>query len=99
MNSKLLKIQVTLKSVLLTIQSIYARIRGFQTKPNIMDKKEPNLIDEQQEVMDIVDWCLERSENLNEMDSLALLEEFDDWIMFQAEEIDTIDVTRITTES
>lgn len=43
-------------------------------------------------IQPIVNWCLDQSEKLNEGDSLALLREFDEWVQFEAEEIDNLEV-------
>ena len=54
---------------------------------------------DEKEVSDLVTWCLDRSDKLSDEDGLALLNEFDEWISYEAEEIDTIDITKIKIES
>jgi hypothetical protein len=42
-------------------------------------------------IPEIVNWCIDRSEELNEEDSLALLREFEEWQQWEIGEIETLE--------
>lgn len=90
MNSIPSNVQDTLKTVLLTIKRIYAKLS--QSLKNTMNKKQA-----EREASRLVNWCLEQSENLNEEDSLALLSEFDEWIQYEVQEIDDFEFVSLKT--
>lgn len=82
-----------MRTVLLTFALIYAIVKGILKKKPMKKNKE------EQEVSKLVNWCLDRSEKLNDADGLALLHEFDEWISYEAEEIEEISITRIKADS
>ena len=49
-------------------------------------------MNKEQIIEDLVDWCLDRTEELtDEDDELSLLQEFDEWICYKNGEIATSD--------
>lgn len=53
---------------------------------------------EEQELIQLVDWALQRADQLSEDDSMALLEEFGEWIEYEAELVQTVEMTKITND-
>jgi hypothetical protein len=76
----------------LTIKRIYAKVS--QSLKNKMNRQQA-----QKETKRLVNWCLEQSENLNDADGLALLNEFDEWIQYEADEIDDFEFVSIKTNN
>lgn len=74
----------------MTIKGIYARVT--QNLKNKMNRQQA-----EKETKRLVNWCLDKSETLNEEDGLALLSEFDEWIQYEAQEIDSIDFVTINS--
>jgi hypothetical protein len=52
----------------------------------------------QSQVSSLVEWCIDRSETLNEADSIAILQEFEEWIEYEADETETLEVRSFHTE-
>jgi hypothetical protein len=66
----------------LTTSTIYAIVRQINKKT----------MNKEQIIEDLVDWCLDRTEELtDEDDELSLLQEFDEWICYKNGEIATSD--------
>jgi hypothetical protein len=50
-------------------------------------------MNKEQIIEDLVDWCLDRTEELaDEDDELSLLQEFDEWICYKNGELTTADL-------
>jgi hypothetical protein len=54
---------------------------------------------EEKAVHELVDWCSERMKVLSENDELAILQEFDEWILYENGEVTDFDFIAFSVKS